>query len=73
LFDIENTITKRDILSQSSSIFDPLGILSPITVRAKILMQTLWEGKFEWDQPLPADIQAKWYDLARDLQQAVLL
>ena len=36
-------------------------------------MQTLWEGKFEWDQPLPADTQAKWYDLARDLQQAVLI
>lgn len=32
-------------------------------------MQTLWEGKCEWDQPLPA----KWYDLARDLQQAVLI
>jgi hypothetical protein len=42
-------------------------------VRAKILMQTLWEGKCEWDQPLPADIQAKWYDLTRDLQQAVLI
>ena len=36
-------------------------------------MQTLWEGKCEWDQPLPADIQAKWYDLTRDLQQAVLI
>ena len=35
-------------------------------------MQTQ-EGKFEWDQPLPADTQAKWYDLARDLQQAVLI
>jgi hypothetical protein len=39
-FDIENIITKRDILSQSFSIFDPLGILSPITVHAQILMQT---------------------------------
>jgi hypothetical protein len=51
-FDIENTFTKRNILSQSSSIFDLLGILSPITVSAKHLMQTLWEGIFEWDQPI---------------------
>jgi len=30
---------KRTILQQTSRIYDPLGILSPVTVRAKILIQ----------------------------------
>ena len=34
-------VTKREILRQSSSIYDPLGILSPVTIRAKLLIQKL--------------------------------
>ncbi|XP_052212246.1 uncharacterized protein LOC127831317 [Dreissena polymorpha] len=37
---IENA-TKRSILQYSSRIYDPLGLLSPVTVRAKILMQEI--------------------------------
>ncbi|KAL5007291.1 hypothetical protein ScPMuIL_016097 [Solemya velum] len=47
----EGNTTKRDILKQSSRIFDPLGILSPITVKAKILMQTLWKQNFDRISP----------------------
>jgi len=39
-------VTKREIWSHSSKNFDPLGIFSPVTVRAKMLMQLLWERKF---------------------------
>ena len=58
LFDIElPNITKREILKQSSRIYDPLGLLSPVSVRAKFLMQTLWEQKYGWDELLPLEIQ----------------
>ena len=46
-------ITKRESLSQTSKIFDPLGLLSLVTVRAKILMQSLWKQNFGWDECLP--------------------
>lgn len=38
---ISTTITKRMILSQINRIYDPLGLASPVTVRAKILMRQL--------------------------------
>ena len=34
-------LTKRIILSQVNSVYDPLGLASPLTVRAKILMRRL--------------------------------
>ena len=37
--------TKRKILSLVSSVFDPLGWVSPLTVRGKIFLQTLWKEK----------------------------
>ncbi|KAL9967197.1 hypothetical protein ACROYT_G025375 [Oculina patagonica] len=36
------TLTKRLILSQVNSVYDPLGLASPLIVRAKILMRRLW-------------------------------
>lgn len=71
-FDIsgEGNTTKRDILKQSSRIFDPLGILSPITVKAKILMQTLWKQNFGWDEHLPKRIETEWKELANEIEEA---
>ena len=45
--DEQRCITKRNILRESSKIFDPMGMLSPVTVRAKLLMHKLWTPKFE--------------------------
>ena len=44
--------TKRKVLSLVSSVFDPLGWVSPLTVRGKIILQTLWKEKMGWDQTL---------------------
>ena len=45
-----NARTKRHILSVTSSIYDPLGFLSPVTLLAKILMQPIWRENFAWDE-----------------------
>ena len=49
------TFTKRNVLSKINSIFDPLGLVSPLTVKAKILMRKIWmiEPKLGWDDKLP--------------------
>ena len=41
---IPEVLTNRMILSQVNSIYDPLGLDGPYTVRAKILMRKLWTG-----------------------------
>ncbi|XP_072400607.1 uncharacterized protein [Diabrotica undecimpunctata] len=53
-------ITKRQILSSTAQIFDPLRLLSPVTVTAKIILQELWKLKISWDETVPADLYTTW-------------
>ena len=39
---VEIPETKRGVLRRVSMIFDPLGIVAPFTLRAKVLVQRLW-------------------------------
>ena len=39
-----HNVTKRQMLSDISKIFDPLGWLSPVTIQLKQMMQKTWEA-----------------------------
>lgn len=60
--------TKRQLLSEISKIFDPIGWLSPLTVRAKLLFQKTWSENLSWDDIVPEHIQKEWKQLRNDLQ-----
>ena len=49
-------ISKRSILAAFSSIYDPLGLLSPYVFLAKTLFQQVWRGATTWDEELPAEL-----------------
>ena len=50
-----NTWTQRKFLSFVSSFYDPLGIISPFLIRAKIPLQELWRHGYEWDKAISGD------------------
>ncbi|XP_055714803.1 uncharacterized protein LOC129808922, partial [Phlebotomus papatasi] len=60
--EFHSSITKRTILSDMAKMFDPLGLLAPVTISAKILMQSLWEIQTDWDSTLDAEVCEKWLD-----------
>ena len=48
----DKAFTRRGILSVTSSIYDPLGIVSPITLLAKKLLQDLCKQGLTWDEEI---------------------
>ena len=57
---IPDVLTRRIVLEQVMSIFDPLGLLCPFTLIAKLCLRETWEKKLDWDDPLPPDLREKW-------------
>nr|CAD7265955.1 unnamed protein product [Timema shepardi] len=52
--------TDSTVLSAIAQIYDPCGWLTPVIFWAKSLMKLQWTLGISWDDPLPADISAKW-------------
>ena len=52
--------TKRGILRQTSTIFDPLGLVALFVLRAKLILQELWRLGFDWDKPISGPLLDAW-------------
>ncbi|XP_055588815.1 uncharacterized protein LOC129741136 [Uranotaenia lowii] len=59
--------TKRIVCSEIAKLFDPLGLISPTIVTAKLLVQQLWRKKLDWDDHLDNDSLKHWNDLRESL------
>ena len=46
-----------------------MGLLTPITVKAKLLLQTLWKRKVEWDEPVDQETCDNRQHIAKDIQE----
>lgn len=68
VLDAERPPTKREALSIIMSLFDPLGLVSPITTPAKRIMQETWRYGTGWDDPLPDKLHDKWNEWLRTLR-----
>lgn len=67
-FDDKAAISKRTILSTTAQVFDPLGLLAPIIVNAKVLLQVLWQHKLSWDESLPLNLHTAWITFRNELK-----
>lgn len=63
----KTSFTKRELLSVIASIYDPLGLVSPVVVLPKILLQRLWLLKLGWDDKLPFELLVDWLSIFRQL------
>ncbi|KAL0178992.1 hypothetical protein M9458_024434, partial [Cirrhinus mrigala] len=63
-------LTRRGILSTVSSIYDPLGMLSPVVLTAKKILRDLCRREIGWDDTVPESTSKEWL---KWLQQLHLL
>ena len=64
----ERPPTRRGILSTVSSIYDPLGFLSPFILLGKQILQSLCQDGYDWDTEVPIDVQEKWKSWKSDVR-----
>ena len=61
-------LTKRRALQAIASVFDPLGLVNPVLLRGKLLLQKLWIRKFDWDDPITdEETVTLWSELETEL------
>ncbi|XP_076660868.1 uncharacterized protein LOC143364357 [Halictus rubicundus] len=65
--------TKRTVLSEIARLFDPLGWLAPVIVRAKTILQDLWLAGVSWDEPLDASMAARWSQLRIEISSLTVV
>ena len=63
-----SAFTKRAMTSQVAGVFDPLGLVTPITARLKCDLAKVVALKVDWDQPLPDSMIPTWADNLEKIQ-----
>ena len=55
---LDKAITQRSVLNFVSSVFDPVGLVAPYTVRARLLLKDIWKISGQsWDDELPQNMR----------------
>ena len=64
-------VTKRTILGIVAKIWDPLGILAPVSVNFRIYLQDIWRRGVGWDQSLDGNDNDLWHAHLIQMQELV--
>ena len=59
--------TRRGILSSISSIYDPLGLVSPFLLTGRSILQELCKDGANWDDPVSEEMKGRWEKWKSDL------
>lgn len=65
----EKIPSKRELLKILMSIFDPLGLITPVLIHPKILLQSIWRSKIDWDDKINNEHHVKWLLWTQNLHQ----
>ena len=63
-------LTKRGILAKLAKIYDPLGLISPETLRGKLIYRAVCDSKGAWDAELPRGMAKAWVKRESGLPQS---
>ena len=63
----DQPLTRRGVLSTVASVYDPLGFLGPLMLRAKRILQEVCQKGLNWDDPISEDVRPRWEQWKSDL------
>jgi len=57
---LDMSVTKRKVVSVVAQLLDPLGLLSPIFIIVKVLLQRIHKANSDWDSVVDSSLQKEW-------------
>ncbi|XP_055604331.1 uncharacterized protein LOC129752582 [Uranotaenia lowii] len=61
--------TKREILSDVAKLYDPIGLIGPVILTAKLIVQEAWKSGYGWDDVVDEGLKNKWLKFRSQIQQ----
>ena len=68
-FASELSPTKRNVLKIVAKIFDPQGLITPVTAQLKVFLQKLFKENPSWDETMPDKFREEWSGLVSKLNE----
>nr|XP_046916907.1 uncharacterized protein LOC124497300 [Dermatophagoides farinae] len=69
IIQFSSDITKRSLLTTLASIYDPMGLILPSSIKLKFFISELWERKIEWDDLLSPQLHRRANKILIDLHK----
>jgi hypothetical protein len=66
---LRTCFTRRTLTGLVASVFDPLGLVTPITAGFKLDLHELCGLKLDWDDPVPEELLSKWVSNMEQIQE----
>ena len=58
--EVKPNVTQTVLLSLVSAVYDPIGLVAPYTVKARLLLKNIWRlNGQQWDEELLLDLVIK--------------
>ena len=61
--------TRRGILSTVASLYDPLGLVAPVTLNGKRILQEMCRSGMKWDDEISEELRPRWEQWYNELYQ----
>ena len=66
--EVKPKVTQRIVLILVSSVYDPIGLVAPYTIKARLLLKDIWRlSGQQWDDDLPSEVVTKFLDWSEEL------
>ena len=65
----DNPLTRRGILATVASVYDPLGLIAPVVLVGRMILQEMCGVGAGWDHPIQEDLRPRWEKWINDLQK----
>lgn len=62
-------VRRNQLASEGARVFDPYGLLTPVTIKAKMAMQQLWQKGVGWDDAVDKNTAKDWMKFMENMSE----